>query len=191
MVAGYNVQIAVDSKHKLVVTEDVVQDGTDTHQLAGMLVETKKRLGVEELTGLADGGYYESTGLKECEEEGITVYVPVPDKSAGIRSRGRYSLDEFTYDAEGDRYYCPQGKRLTPCRKPVVRSGKRYVLYRSRSVDCKACSMRKYCIGDGAKTRVIQRWEYQEVIERHKRRMAQGRRELRSGEESWNIRLGH
>ena len=41
----------------------------------------------------------------------------------GIRSR-RYSLDEFTYDAEGDRYYCPQGKRLTPCRKPVVRSGK-------------------------------------------------------------------
>ena len=34
--------------------------------------------------------------------------------------------------------------------------------------------MRKYCIGDGAKTRVIQRWEYQEVIERHKRRMAQG-----------------
>ena len=79
-------------------------------------------------------------------------------KARGIRSRGRYSLDEFTYDAEGDRYYCPQGKRLTPCRKPVVRSGKRYVLYRSRSVDCKACSMRKYCIGDGAKTRVIQRW---------------------------------
>ncbi len=53
-----------------------------------MLVETKRRLGVEELTGLADGGYYESTGLKECEEEGITVYVPVPDKSAGIRTGG-------------------------------------------------------------------------------------------------------
>ena len=174
VVAGYNAQIAVDSKHKLVVTEDVVQDGTDTHQLAGMLVETKRRLGVEELTGLADGGYYESTGLKECEEENITVYVPVPDKSGGIRSRGRYSLDEFTYDTEGDHYYCPQGKRLTPCRKPVVRSGKRYVVYLSRSVDCKACSMRKHCIGDSAKTRVIQRWEYQEVLDRHKERMERG-----------------
>ena len=40
----------------------------------GCLWRQKKRLGVEGLTGLADGGYYESTGLKECEEEGITVY---------------------------------------------------------------------------------------------------------------------
>ena len=118
-VAGYNAQIAVDSKHKLVVTEDVIQNSTDHHQLAGMLVETKRRLGVEGLTGLADGGYYESMELKRCEDEDITVYVPVPDTGAGTRRRGRYSVDEFTYDAEGDHYYCPQGKRLTPSREAV------------------------------------------------------------------------
>lgn len=35
--------------------------------------------------------------------------------------------------------------------------------------------MRKHCIGDSAKTRVIQRWEYQEVLDRHKERMERGR----------------
>ena len=54
-VAGYNAQIAVDLKHKLVVTEDVIQDSTDHHQLVGMLVETKRRLGTEQLIGLANG----------------------------------------------------------------------------------------------------------------------------------------
>ena len=48
-------------------------------------METKRRLGVKKLMGLADGGYYESTQLKQCEDEDITVYVPVPDTSAGIR----------------------------------------------------------------------------------------------------------
>lgn len=173
-VAGYNAQIAVDSKHKLVVTEDVVQNSTDHHQLAGMLVETKRRLGAKRLTGLADGGYYESMELKRCEDEDITVYVPVPDTGAGIRKRGRYAVDEFTYDVRGDCYYCPEGKQLTPLREAVRRSGKRYVLYLSRSVDCKGCSMRKSCISEKSQVRVIQRWEHQEVLDRHKERMELG-----------------
>ena len=46
-VAGYNAQIAVDSKRKLVVTEEVIQNSTDHHQLARMLLETKRKLGVD------------------------------------------------------------------------------------------------------------------------------------------------
>ena len=178
-VAGYNAQIAVDSKHKLVVTEDVVQDGRDHRQLAGMLVETKRRLDTEQLVGLADGGYYEGTQLKQCEDEGIAVYVPVPDTSAGMRKRGRWSLDEFSYDAELDCYHCPQGKQLTPLKEAIRRSGKRYVLYMSRSVDCKGCLLRKSCIGEKASARVIQRWEHQEVVQRHKKRMEGGAEKMK------------
>ena len=56
-------------------------------------METKRRLGTEQLTGLADSGYYESTQLKQCEDESIAVYVPIPDTSAGIRRRGRLCSD--------------------------------------------------------------------------------------------------
>ena len=179
-VAGYNAQIAVDSKHKLVVTEDVVQDGADQHQLAGMLVETKRRLGAERLTGLADGGYYESTELKRCEDEDITVYVPVPETGARIRKRGRYSLDEFTYDTEQDCYWCPQGKRLTSSGKATRRRGKRYFLYLNRGVDCKGCLLRSHCIGEKTRVRGIRRWEHQEVLERHAERMEGGAEKMRN-----------
>ncbi len=47
--AGYNAQIAVDSKHKLVAAENVVQDGKDSRQLSGMLTEAKRSLGTEQL----------------------------------------------------------------------------------------------------------------------------------------------
>jgi len=40
-VAGYNAQIVVDDKHKLIVAIDVTQDGNDSHQLAPMLAEAQ------------------------------------------------------------------------------------------------------------------------------------------------------
>ena len=77
----------VDSKHKLVVAEDVSNNGDDRTHLASMLVEAKRRLDVEELTGLADRGYYDGAQFKECEDENITVYVPSPDKSLAMKKK--------------------------------------------------------------------------------------------------------
>ena len=86
-IPGYNAQIVVDSKHKLVVAEDVSNNGDDRTHLASMLVEAKRRLDVEELTGLADRGYYDGAQFKECEDENITVYVPSPDKSLAMKRK--------------------------------------------------------------------------------------------------------
>ena len=44
--AGYNVQIVVDAKHKLIVADDVVQDCNDLKQLQPMLRLAKAALGV-------------------------------------------------------------------------------------------------------------------------------------------------
>jgi transposase len=46
-VAGYNVQIAVDDKHKLIVASEVVNDGNDSGQLHAIAAAAKEALGVE------------------------------------------------------------------------------------------------------------------------------------------------
>jgi transposase len=60
IVAGYNVQIAVDDKHKLIVASEVVNDGNDTGQLHAMAEAAKQALGTAALTAVADTGYYNS-----------------------------------------------------------------------------------------------------------------------------------
>ena len=51
-VAGYSVQIVVDSKNKIIVGEDVTQDGNDTQLLAPILEKAQEVLKADKLTGL-------------------------------------------------------------------------------------------------------------------------------------------
>ena len=44
-VVGYNVQVAVDTKHHLIVTHEVTNVGTDRSQLASMAKEAKGNAG--------------------------------------------------------------------------------------------------------------------------------------------------
>ena len=76
LVSGYNVQIAVDERHKLIVASEVVNDGNDNGQLYKMAKAAKEELGAEELTALADTGYYNCHDLKACDDDGIVAYVP-------------------------------------------------------------------------------------------------------------------
>src|SRR6266436_4789960 len=62
--AGYNVQAAVDDKHKLIVASEVVNDSSDVGQLHAMAKAAKEALDVKTLQALADEGYYNSLELK-------------------------------------------------------------------------------------------------------------------------------
>ncbi|WP_283811951.1 transposase [Bradyrhizobium nanningense] len=72
-VAGYNVQTAVDDKHKLIVASEVVNASSDVGQLHAMAMAAKEALEVKTLQALADEGYYSSRELKACEDDGITA----------------------------------------------------------------------------------------------------------------------
>jgi hypothetical protein len=61
IVAGYNLQIAVDAKHKLIVASEVVNDGNDTGQLCAVAEAARQALGAAALTVVADTGYYPAT----------------------------------------------------------------------------------------------------------------------------------
>jgi transposase len=172
-VAGYNAQIVVDGKHKLIVAEAISQDGNDSHQLAPMLEQAQGLLQSENLAGLADSGYYEGNQLKTCEEQGITVYVAIPDKSKAIAAKGRFTRGQFRYDPDQNCYICPQGNPLVASGKAHQKNGKWLVRYQSKAAACGQCPLRGHCLGGKAATRQIQRWEHEAVIERHKQRMGQ------------------
>ena len=174
MVAGYNVQIAVDERHKLIVASEVVNDGNDTGQLHALALAAKEALGARTLTALADAGYYNGETLKACEADGITAYVPQADRGHRLDRQGRFTLAAFAYDTEADLYRCPAGAKLKPMQgRKTDTSGKSYIRYASLRSVCGACPLRQRCLAEKAHRRDIYRWEHEAVIERHRARMAE------------------
>jgi transposase len=171
-VAGYNVQIAVDGKHKLIVASEVVNDGNDTGQLHKMAKAAKEELGVETLTALADTGYYNGDALKACEEDGIVAYVPQAKRTARLKAQNRISHEEFAYESAADVYRCPAGRLLRPTDGRKTNTGGRIeIRYVSRKSDCNACPLRARCLSAKTPTRTVYRWEHEVVLERHRARM--------------------
>ncbi|MCK4705260.1 MAG: transposase, partial [Gammaproteobacteria bacterium] len=177
-IAGYNAQIVVDSKNKLIVADDVTQDGNDSQQLAPMLKKAQQVLQSKSLTGLADTGYYEGNQLKQCEEENICVYVAIPDKSKQMVNQGLFTREQFKYNAEQDIYNCPNNAVLAPSGKAHQKNTKWLTRYTSQARVCNDCLLRKQCLSKNAKTKQIQRWEHEAVIDRHKERMNKSSAEM-------------
>lgn len=172
VLAGYSVQIAVDDKHKLIVASEVVNDGNDTGQLYEMAKAAKQALGAETLRAVADTGYYNGAALKECEEGGIVAYVPEPKRTGVLEGKGRFTHEEFSYEAEADAYRCPAGALLRPMNGFKTNTGGRLeIRYVSRKSVCKACPLREQCLSQKAIIRTIYRWQHEAVIERHRERM--------------------
>jgi transposase len=179
-VAGYNVQIAVDDKHALIVASQVVNDGNDTGQLHKMAKAAKEELGAETLTALADSGYYNGSALKACEEDGIVAYVPQAMRTARLEAQGRISHEAFVYDAEADVYRCPAGQLLRPTDGRKINTGGRIeIRYMSRRSDCGACALRLRCLSAKTPTRTVYRWEHEDVLERHRARMKEAGAQMR------------
>ena len=171
-IAGYNVQIAVDDKHKLIVASEVVNDGNDTGQLYEMAKLAKEALGAETLRAVADTGYYNGAALKECEQGGIVPYVPPPKRTGGLEAQGRFTHEAFIYDAKADFYQCPAGAQLRPMNGVKTSPGGRQeIRYVSLKSVCKVCPLREQCVGEKAKIRTIYRWLHEDVIDRHRARM--------------------
>ena len=59
-VVGYNVQVAVDTEHHLIVTHEVTNSGSDRAQLASIARQAKAVLQSETLDAVADRGYFNS-----------------------------------------------------------------------------------------------------------------------------------
>lgn len=174
----YNVQATVDSKHKLIVDHEVINEGNDYNQLSEMGRRAKEILGVETLEVLADKGYYAAEQIKQCVDEGITPYVPEHERkklAEAEPARPVFSESRFKYDRESDSYICPAGARLT-FRGESRRDGKVMKLYRSE--ECLGCIFKTRCTSS-PQGRVIARWEHEEVLEEMRVRVKRDRKKVK------------
>ena len=162
---GYNVQIAVDTKHNLIAEQQVHSKVQDLGLLAETAVAARENLAACEIDVVADRGYYKIEDIEACEAAGITPYVPKPDRSTARRS-GHFPKSEFQYDAATDTYRCPAGERLAPWYRTGVsksRTGTYVVNYINRAA-CRGCSLRERCTKNAFRS--LKRFENESTLER-------------------------
>jgi hypothetical protein len=128
-IVGYNVQMAVDAEHHLIVAHEVTNIGSDRAQLNSM-------------------------GQKALETQTNA-------------KRGLFTVADFIYDAEKDRYTCPAGKHLT---KGKVRSDRRDNIDHYRNLTaCSTCALKPSCTPD--KHKRLKRWEHEGVLDKMQARL--------------------
>ena len=175
---GYNVQVAVDTKHHLIVTHEVTNDGSDRAQLAKIACQAKEALDVDELEAVADRGYFNSDEILACDKAGITVTLPKP-MTSNAKAEGRFGKEDFRYLAEEDVYVCPAGQKLS---YHCTNEENELVLRRYWTNACQSCAI-KHCCTTG-KERRITRWEHEHVLEAVQKRLDKNPQAMRQRRET-------
>lgn len=163
---GYNVQAAVDTEHHLIVAHEVLNDGHDRTQLAPMGRAALDAIGSDQLTVLADRGYYNGAQVLECEGTGVLPCVPKVD-TTGRAKHGHFTKPDFIYDAVHDHYTCPAGAHLTRGRVRVDHHGD-IDQYRNLAA-CPACELRPRCTPE--KVKRVKRWTHEGVLDAMQQRL--------------------
>jgi len=177
-VVGYNVQVAVETKHHLIITHEVTNVGTDRSQLAHIATEAKATLEATSLDVVADRGYFNGEEILACEEAGITVTLPKP-MTSNSKAEGRFGKQDFRYVAEEDVYICPAGERLA---YHYTNEEKGLVVHRYWTNACKSCAIRHSCTT--GKERRITRWEHEHILETVQRRLDEHPEKMRQRRET-------
>lgn len=135
-------------------------------QLAPMSRQAKDAIGADEITVLADRGYYNAEQVLECDATGILPCVPKTDTS-GKAQRGLFTKADYVYDADKDHYTCPAGAQLT---RTSTRSDRRGEEYKYRNLTaCHTCELRPRCTPEKAKR--MRRWANEAVLEALQKRL--------------------
>lgn len=98
-IVGYNVQVAVDTKHHLIVEHEVTNVGNDHGQPSRMAVSAKDAMGRSKLKVVANRGYFSGPERRACDLNDISAYVPKPLPSAS-RKKGLFTKADFVYVAK-------------------------------------------------------------------------------------------
>jgi len=159
---GYNIQVAVDAKNKMIVEQQVSNQVVDMGLLTETAEPAREILDAENIAVVADKGYFKIEDIEACEKAGMTPYVPKPQRGPAVK-KGLFRKDEFRYDAERDVYVCPAGAELSRNHESTLRDLKRF--HYTNPAACAACPLRPRCTTT-ADRRQVTRLENEAVLDR-------------------------
>ena len=163
---GYNIQIAVDTKHKLIAEQQVHNNVSDLGLLSETANAARANLGVDHIDVVADRGYYKIEDIEACEAAGVTPYVPKPLRGSSVKN-GFFTKEQFHYDADADNLICPGGQKLEPKYNSKIRDNDA-ITYVNRKA-CKTCDLRVRCTN--AAFRKVTRYANEAILDRMAERL--------------------
>jgi transposase len=140
---AYSFNCLIDLKEAVIV--DVAATPTRISQEVDatetMLERTEDRFGLKPRRIAADVAYGTGEMLGWLVKRGIDPHIPVWEQSE-IGQEGRFSRNDFHFDAGNDLYVCPNGKELRSTGR--IHDGTT-LRYRAKKNDCTACPLKPLC----------------------------------------------
>lgn len=171
---SYNAQAVADQDSGMIVSQDVVTEGSDNGELVPMLDQAEENLGTAAEENVADGGYFSASQIGLADKRAYEVLVA---KSSGetVSERGAgtdpYHYSRFVYDEGRDCCVCPQGKEL----RFLQRKFKGKNLSEVRRYQCRnhqECPHRTEC-SKSKNGRTIDISVHRKELERHRKKREQ------------------
>ncbi len=163
--ASYNAQTVVDDKNGLIVHADAVSETKDINQLSEQVQQAEEAIEKSCEVVCADAGYSNTKELEKLDGKDIKVVVP-SQRQALHQPEKPFSKSQFTYNAEEDCYYCPEGDPLIYSTQKV---SEEQLVYRIKDANlCRQCKNFGICTNaiQGRKINRLIREELKEKIER-------------------------
>ena len=105
----YNIQTAVDEKHKLIVATHTL-NRNDRNAMSDIALEAKENLQLESFVALLDKGYHNGKEIKQCEDAKIvTIVAPWDIVNSNIHgTTPDYVESNCIYNENKDTYSCTE-----------------------------------------------------------------------------------
>jgi transposase len=160
---GYHTHYVVDGgKQRIILTTLVTPaEVMDNQPMLDLLWHTVFRWHLHPSQVTGDTKYATIENIKAIEDAHIHAYVPLPDWE---HMTAFYGPSKFSYDAEHDRYLCPQGQPLLPFRREYTAQK---VEYRADAATCHACPLKAQCTSSDC-GRQVHRSFFADYLERVK-----------------------
>lgn len=150
---SYNVQLATDATHKLIVDVEVSKQPSDSLHLLPALERVRERLGTYPQQAVADGDYTTREAVVGAKQRDVDYYGSWGNPGGEQIGHGihpDYRPSAFRYDEQRDEMICPEGRRLRHEKTQKRSGGLQIKIYGADRDECRRCPKRRSCTPQNA-----------------------------------------